>query len=338
MEKIIECIPNISEGRDENIIAHITKIIEDYPQVYLLHKDVGYDANRTVFSLAGEPKSVLNCMYQVYGYCAEKIDMEKHEGTHPRIGAIDVCPFVVVKGIQDIELIPMVKIFAERVTTDFEIPGFLYELSALAENRKNLADIRSGQYEKLSEKLLLEEWKTDVGSVIFNAKFGATVIGVRNFLLAYNVNLNSEDEKIALNIARKIRTSGYMTTDEQGIKYRKRGKLKAVKALGWFVDEYEMVQVSTNIVDVDQTSLADVFEACKEEGKKYDVTLLGSELIGLIPLKAILEAGKFYLADKSASHKDLIGAAIVNLGLEKISPFVPEERIFEYVLSNAVNK
>jgi glutamate formiminotransferase/formiminotetrahydrofolate cyclodeaminase len=338
MDQLIECIPNISEGRNENIIAQISKIIEDYPQVYLLHKDVGYDANRTVFSLVGQPKAVLNCMYQVYGYCAEKIDMEKHEGTHPRIGAIDVCPFVVVKGIREIDLIPLVKTFAERVTTDLGIPGFLYEFSALAENRKNLEYIRSGQYEKLSEKLLLEEWKTDVGPVIFNSKFGATVIGVRKYLLAYNVNLNTEDEKIALNIARKIRTSGYVTKDEQGIKYRKRGKLKAVKALGWFVDEYEMAQVSTNIVDIDQTTLADVFEACREEGKKYDVTVLGSEIIGLVPLKAMTDAGKFYLKENNSSDQKLISAAIQNLGLEKINPFIPEERILEYVLSNAINQ
>ena len=202
----------------------------------------------------------------------------------------------------------------------------------MAENRKNLADIRSGQYEKLSQKLLLEEWKTDVGSVLFNANFGATVIGVRKFLLAYNINLNTEDDNIAKKIAREIRTSGYMATDEFGNKYRKMGRLPAVKALGWYMNEYEMAQVSTNIVDIDQVSMAEVYNACLEAAKMYDVQPTGSELIGMVPLRAMLEAGRYYLDKTDATEDDLINAAIENLGLDRLTDFDPQKRILEYAL------
>jgi glutamate formiminotransferase/formiminotetrahydrofolate cyclodeaminase len=335
-EKLIECIPNISEGRNEFILAEIADIISGYADVVLLHQDTSYDANRTVFTLVGEPLAVMTCMYHVYAYCSKKINMQEHTGTHPRIGAIDVCPFVALKGISEGDLIPMVKTFAEKVTRDFEIPGYLYELSALAENRKNLADIRSGQYEKLSEKLLLEEWKTDVGSVIFNASFGATVIGVRKYLLAYNINLNTENVEIAQKIAREIRTSGYITIDAEGNKFRKKGMLPAVKALGWYMDEYEMAQVSTNIVDIGQITMAEVYEACAEVGKMYDVLPTGSELIGLVPLQAMLDAGRYYDKSPNLDNDKLIEIAIKKLDLDRTEPFLPQKRILEFLLEEKI--
>lgn len=323
---IIEAIPNISEGRDPGLIKEITEEISSVAMVQLLHVDMGEDAHRTVITYAGNPPSVLEATRKLYSIVSENIDMGTQHGAHPRIGAIDVCPFVPIRGITVEELIPLVDTFSKDIAIEHNLPVFLYEASANFPLRKNLSIIRSGEYEGLTGKLRSPTWLPDYGPSMRSERMGATVIGVRNFLIAYNINLNTSDIVVAKSIAKVIRTSGGKIN---GV--HKPGLLSSTKAIGWYMDQYKCAQVSTNLTDYRITGMADVYNAISKEAQKYNVSVTGSELIGLVPLKAILDAGKTFASD-SLSEEEYINLAHVSLGLSSVVPFNPEDRIIERLI------
>lgn len=328
---LIECIPNFSEGRNEQIIEDLAKAIKAVSGVKLLHRDAGYSANRTVFTFAGEPEAVFEAAFQAILVAHKKIDMRKQKGTHPRIGACDVCPFVPIQGISREELIPLQKKFAERVHQELKIPVFLYEDSASAEERKNLAFHRRGEYEALHSRMEMGKSVPDYG-MEFNPRFGALVTGVRPFLIAYNINLYSKDLSIAKSIASEIRESG-KTEWIKGKKRHSPGLFPKVKAIGWYIPEFDCCQVSINITDYEISPMHLVFETCKSLAKKYEVELNGSELIGLVPQNALVQAGQFYSNKKDLETEEAINLAIEKLGLSRLSPFEKEKRIIEKALS-----
>lgn len=291
-----------------------------------MHTDIGHDANRTVMTFAGEPDAVIEAAYQAAKTASKLIDMSKQSGTHPRLGAMDVCPLVALKDISIQDLIPYSIKLAKRIGVDLNIPVYMYEHSSTMSHRKRLEQIRKGGYERFSEKMKDEDWKPDYGPLTFNAIAGTTVLGVRDILVAFNVNLATKDVSIANKISRVLRASGY-----KGVK----GKFDHLKAIGWFVEEFDCVQVSTNITNHIDTPAHEVYESIKTEAAKYDVKVTGSELIGLIPLSTMLEAGKFYHPDLSDTNS-IIRSAIVGLGLADKKKFNPKERILEYQL--AANK
>ncbi|MEL7117864.1 MAG: glutamate formimidoyltransferase [Bacteroidota bacterium] len=329
-ETLIECVPNFSEGQNEATLQAITAAIESVPATKLLHKDVGYSAHRTVFTFAGPPEAVVESAFEAIRIASEFIDMRMHKGTHPRLGATDVCPLIPLANISMDEVKLLAYELAKRVGNELHIPVYLYEKSAIHRNRKNLATIRKGEYEGLELKLAEPKWKPDFGPNQFNAINGATVIGARNFLLAYNLNLNTIDVKVAKAIAEEMRESGKVITKE-GKKERIPGKFKALKAIGWFIEEFDCAQVSMNLIDFHQTNLHDAFEGSKEIASKYGVEVTGSELIGMAPLEVFLKAGKFY-EQKELSEEELVKSAIQNLGLSQLTPFNPHEKVIEYKL------
>jgi len=342
MEQIVECVPNFSEGRDREIIDTIANSITGVNDVELLDVDPGADTNRTVITFVGSPKGALEAAFIAIRTAAELIDMSKHKGAHARMGATDVCPFIPVSGITMDECIDLAKKLGKRIGDELGIPVYLYENAATSPDRINLASVRQGEYEGLSEKLIKPEWKPDFGPAEFNPRHGATAIGARKFLIAYNININSRSQILAHNIALDIREKGRWLKDEKrkivrdknGKKLRKKGLLKACKAVGWFIDEYDRAQISMNLTDFDQSALHNAFEACEESAKKYGVRITGSELVGLVPLEAILEAGRFYLKKQGLStgipKKMIVNTAIQSLGLNEITPFEPDEKIIEY--------
>lgn len=319
---LIECVPNFSEGRDPEVIKAIENSIRKTPGVKLLHVDVGYDANRTVMTFAGTPEAVCTAAYNSCKVASELIDMTKQKGTHPRLGAMDVCPFVALKGITIAQLIPHIETLGERIGKELNIPIYLYEHSSKQTHRKRLEQIRRGGYEGFTDKMKGPQWKADFGPTQFNRSTGATVMGVRDLLLAFNINLAATDVKVATQIARKIRSSGYKGTP---------GKFKNLKAIGWYVDELDCVQVSTNITNFQETPAHEVFEEIKAEASKLETTATGSELIGLIPQSAIMEAGKYYHNDLQETGA-IIRSAIVGLGLADKKKFNPNERILDMLL------
>lgn len=321
---LIECIPNFSEGRDLEVITAIETSIRKTPGVKLLHVDVGYDANRTVMTFAGAPKDVCAAAYNSCKVASELIDMSKQKGTHPRLGAMDVCPFVPLDGITVKQLIPHIGALGERIGKELNIPIYLYEHSSKQTHRKRLEQIRKGGYEGFTEKMKDPQWEADFGPSEFNMSTGATVMGVRELLLAFNINLSTTDVKVATEIARKIRSSGYKG---------KPGKFNNLKAIGWYVDELNCAQVSTNITNFHETPAHEVFEEIKAEAIKLNTTVTGSELIGLIPQPAILAAGKYYHNDLQDTNA-LIRSAIVGLGLADKKKFNPNERILDVLLKN----
>lgn len=333
-KQIIECIPNFSEGKNVNTLAAISDAIKCTAGVKLLHRDQGVAANRTVFTFAGEPARVVEAAFQAIKVAGELIDMRIQKGEHPRIGATDVCPLVPIVNISMEE----VKVYAEqlgkRVASELNIPIYLYEHSATTAKRKNLATIRSGEYEGLKQKMTLPEWQPDFGQS-FNPQTGATVLGARDFLIAYNANLNTDAVPIAKQIARDIRESGQVIKKKTGEKVRIPGQYKSLKAIGWYIEEYGKAQVSMNLTNYSVTGIHEAFEACKKAAKKYGVAITGSELIGLIPLAAILAAGHFYAQQNELSNltqQALIQLAVEELGLAELSPFKIEERVIEYLL------
>lgn len=332
---IIECIPNISEGRDLKVLSAIADSIKRIDAVQLLHMDRGEAANRTVFTFAGSPEAVVEAAYQAIKTAGKLIDMRQHQGTHPRIGAMDVCPLVPISNISIEQLNQYALELGKRIATDLNIPIYLYEHSAKTTQRKNLATIRSGEYEGLKEKMQSPAWQPDFGKT-FNPKSGATVLGVRDFLIAYNVNLNTKSVSIATKIAQEIRESGKVIRLENGEKRRIAGKCPSLKAIGWFIEEYDKAQVSMNLTNFNITNIHQAFEACKDAAKAFDVQITGSELIGLIPLDALLQAGRFYLQKEGKSiHQSeeiIIQTAIKHLGLAELAPFNYQERIIEYLL------
>ena len=333
-KQIIECIPNFSEGQNLKTLSAISAAIKKVKGVKLLHMDRGEAANRTVFTFAGAPKAVVEAAFQAIKVASLLIDMRQQKGEHPRIGATDVCPLVPIANISMDE----VKVYAESLgkrVGDIGIPVFLYEHSATTPKRKNLATIRSGEYEKLAYKMNLSEWRPDFGQH-FNAKTGATVLGARDFLIAYNANLNTSSAKIANQIARDIRTSGKVVKKEDGAVVRIPGKCKSLKAIGWYIEEYHKAQVSMNLTNFQETGIHTAYEACKQAAAKYDVSVTGSELIGLIPKSALLAAGKFYLVKEGntslPSEAIILQTAVKHLGLAELEPFDFKERVIEYLI------
>lgn len=322
---IIECVPNFSEGKDADLIKKIADSIENIPQVKVLHIDMGADANRTVITFAGSPQGVEEAAFIAIKTAAKLIDMRQQKGTHPRLGACDVMPLVPVAGLSIEELVELSYRLTERIGTELQIPVFNYEKSARVSPRKRLENIRKGEYEGLETKMRSPEWYADNG-LPFNSKSGATVLGARPFLLAYNVNLKTRDVAIAKAIASAIRESG---TLQNGV--RKKGKFKGLKAIGWDVAEFGMVQVSTNITDTDNVGLHDVFEEVKRLSLASNVDTDGSELIGLCPKRCLLKAGDFYRTEVM-SEKESIALAIERLGLRRVDDFKADERIIEYLL------
>lgn len=342
MPEIIECVPNFSEGRDMNVIKAITDAIESVDEVKLLDVDPGADTNRTVVTFIGTRQGILNGAFAGIAKAAELIDMQKHSGAHARLGATDVCPLVPISGISEAECVLLSYELAQKVADELNIPIYMYEKSARKEDRRNLANIRSGEYEGLAEKLKDPNWQPDFGKAKFNVKSGATVMGVREFLIAYNVNLNTTDRKLASDIALTIREKGRLKRDkagnilrdEKGVALRQPGLLKETKAVGWYIDEYKMAQVSINLTNYKVTPPHVVFEEIRKLADKKGLRVTGSEIVGLIPLEAMLMAGNYYLETQGKSQgvpeESVIRTAIQSLGLNDVSEFDSQKKIIEY--------
>ncbi len=337
MDRIVECVPNFSEGRNMKVIEEIVNAIKEVKDVYVLDVDPGEATNRTVVTFVGTPEAVKEAAFRAIKKAAELIDMRTHHGAHPRMGATDVCPFVPVKGVTMEDCVKIAEEVGKRVGEELGIPVYLYEYAAKEDYRRNLADIRAGEYEALPEKLRDEKWKPDYGPAEWNehvAKTGATVIGARDFLIAYNVNINSTDRKIANKIAKVIRERGYKKKMPDGTKVQVPGRLKYVKAIGWYIDEYRRAQISINLTNFHETPLWKVFETCEEEAVKIGARVTGSEIVGLVPLEAILDAGRHFLRKMGKSdaipEEDIVHEAIISLGLNDVAPFDPTEKIIEY--------
>ncbi len=340
--KLVECVPNFSEGRDLEKINSITKEIESTPKVSLLDVDPGESTNRTVVTFIGTPKNVLEAAFKAIKKAAEVIDMSKHKGSHSRMGATDVCPFVPVSGVTMEDCIKLAHELGDKVAKELSIPVFLYEEAAQKPDRKNLATIRRGEYEGLPEKLKDPKWTPDYGEAKFNAKSGATIIGAREFLIAYNINLNTRDKQLAHHIALNLREMGRFERDENnkivkdsnGKKKRVNGKFKEVKAVGWYVKDYDIAQISINFTNYKISPPHLVFDETIKEAEALGLRVTGSELVGLIPKEALLMAGKHYLKKQGKSlgipEEDLLKTAAVSLGLNDVSAFDPQKKIIEY--------
>ena len=337
MKQLIECVPNFSEGSDMSIIKQITNEIESVEGVRLLDVDPGKATNRTVVTFVGEPISVIEAAFRAIKKAADLIDMRKHTGEHPRMGATDVCPLIPVANISMEETAEWAKKLGERVGNELTIPVYLYEAAQKNPDRKNLSIIRAGEYEGFSKKILLSEWAPDFGKAIFNAKSGATVIGARDFLVAYNINLNTTSTRRANAIAFDVRESGRKIQNEKGEEIVQPGTLKSVKAIGWFIEEYGVAQISMNLTNVNITPIHIAFDEVCKKANERGVRVTGSELVGLIPLKSLLDAGRFFLEKQQrsvgVSEKELIHIAVKSLGLDELSEFIPEKKIIEYLLN-----
>ncbi|MBK8701716.1 MAG: glutamate formimidoyltransferase [Saprospiraceae bacterium] len=344
MNQLIECVPNFSEGTDMNTIHQITREIEDSDGVRLLNVDPGAATNRTVVTFVGSPHAVVDAAFRAIKKAGELIDMSKHKGEHPRMGATDVCPFIPIANITMEETAKYATMLAERVGSELHIPVYLYEAAATSEERKNLATIRAGEYEGLAKKLEDPHWKPDYGPATFNARTGATVIGARDFLIAYNVNLNTVSERKANSVAFDVREAGRVKKkgdtilrDEKGEPLREPGMLKSVKGIGWFIREYGIAQVSMNLTNINQTPLHMAFEACCKSADNRGLRVTGSELVGLVPKSVLTDAGKYFLQKQGrsvgVSEKELIFMAVKTMGLDELAPFDPQKRIIEYMLN-----
>ncbi len=349
MKQIIECVPNFSEGNNLEIIKQITDEIESVEGIRLLDVDPGKATNRTVVTFVGSPNQVVEAAFLAIKKASELIDMGKHHGEHPRFGATDVCPFIPISGISMDETVEYAHKLAERVGQELQIPVYCYEFAAFEEKRKNLANCRAGEYEGLKEKLARPEWKPDFGPAIFNPFTGAIAIGARNFLVAYNVNLNTTSTRKANAIAFDIREagrikregdpiSGKIINDEKGEPIRIPGSLKKTKAIGWFIKEYGIAQISINLTDITVTSVHQAFDEVCSKAAERGMRVTGSELVGLVPLSALIDAGKHYLKKQNRSlgisEEEIIHIAVKSMGLDDLKPFNPRERIIEYLLED----
>ena len=334
---ILECVPNFSEGKDQKIIDAIADAIKTVKEVHLLHIDTSAAANRTVMTFAGAPEAVVEAAFNAIKTASELIDMNKQEGVHPRIGATDVCPLIPLCNVSMDEAVTYSKQLGKRVGEELAIPVYLYEHSAKLDYRRALPDIRKGQYEGMSEKMKNEEWKPDYGPLEFNANTGATVIGARDILVAFNIALKTRDVTIANRIAKKIRESGYIGI-EDGKKVRINGLLPKLRAIGWYMQDYELAQVSFNLLNHHITAPLQVWQVCELLANEVKVELAGSEVIGLIPKECLIEAGQFAAMKevRTTKHSDelLIHMAIELLGLNRLKPFDPQEKILEYALES----
>ncbi len=349
MSPLIECVPNFSEGRDPHIIRQIADAIEAVEGVKLLDVDPGKATNRTVVTFVGPPAPVVEAAFAAIRTAAQLIDMSKHQGEHPRMGATDVCPLIPVAGISMEECAQWAHKLGQRVGKELDIPVYMYESAATRPERRNLATIRAGEYEALPEKLLQPEWNPDYGPAKLNARAGATVIGARDFLIAYNVNLNSTSVRRANSVAFDVReqgrilregdpVTGPILKDENGEPLREPGSCKAVKAIGWYIEEYGIAQVSMNLTDIRQTALHEAFEACCESAHRRGMRVTGSELVGLTPLKVLLDAGRYFLQKQQrsvgVSEEELIKIAVRSMGLDELGPFDPQKKVIEYQLKS----
>jgi len=347
MQPIIECVPNFSEGRNLQTIKTITDAIETVEGIRLLDVDPGKATNRTVVTFVGSPDDVIEAAFRGIAKAAEVIDMRNHTGEHPRMGATDVCPLIPISGITMEETAEYAKKLAKRVAEELHIPTYLYEAAQSNPSRTNLSVIRGGEYEGFFEKIKQPEWAPDYGKPEMNATAGATVIGARDFLIAYNVNLNTKSTRIANRIAFDVREagrvkregnpySGKIATDENGEAIRIPGKLKSVKAIGWYIEEYNMAQISMNLTNYKITPLHVAFEETRKAADERGVRVTGSELVGLIPLKPLLDAGKYFLEKQGmsagVSESELVDCAIRSMGLNELGPFDPSKKIIEYLL------
>ncbi|MCX7984404.1 MAG: glutamate formimidoyltransferase [Bacteroidetes bacterium] len=339
---IIECVPNFSEGKNQKTIDAIAESIAKVPNVALLNVESDPDYNRTVVTFAGSPEAVLTAALDATRVAVERIDMSKHHGEHPRLGAVDVVPFVPLLHATIDDCITLAKRYGKDVAQEHNIPVYLYEYAASAPHRKDLASIRKGEYEHLSEKLADPQWYPDFGLPIVNKKSGATVTGARTILIAFNVTLNTPSIRIAQEIASTIRergkplkdTYGNIQTKSDGTVIMIPGTLKAVKAIGVYLQHLHCTQVSMNLVDYERTPLHRAYEEVKKFAELFNVEVLGSEIVGLVPLRALLQAGAYYTNNQPFPDTVLIEQAIASLGLNKIRPFNPEKKIIEYQLVN----
>ena len=353
MQKLIECVPNFSEGRDQNIIGQITDAIKSVDGVSLLDVDPGASTNRTVVTFVGNPEAAVEAAFRGIKKAAELIDMRKHKGAHPRMGATDVCPFIPVSNVSWEEAIACANKLGKRVGEELKIPVYLYEKAAKDKSRSNLSIIRAGEYEGFFEKIKQSEWKPDFGPAVFNEKSGATVIGVRDFLVAYNVNLNTKSVRRATSVAFDVREQGRVKTedgtpsgkpilDSNGEAVRIPGMLKHVKAIGWFVKEYGIAQVSINLTNIEETPLHVAFDACIESAARRGLRVTGSEIVGMVPKKCLVDAGRYFLRkqrwSEGASEEELIDIAIRSMGLSELRPFDPKEKVIELKIESAEQK
>jgi glutamate formiminotransferase/formiminotetrahydrofolate cyclodeaminase len=352
-KQLIECVPNFSEGRDMNIIKQITNEIESVEGVRLIDVDPGAATNRTVVTMVGTPEQVCEAAFRAIKKAAELIDMSKHKGAHPRFGATDVCPLVPVSNITMDETVEFARKLAKRIGEELSIGVYCYEFAAQEEKRRNLATCRAGEYEGLPKKLQDPAWKPDFGPSVFNLKSGVTAVGARNFLVAYNVNLNTTSTRRANAVAFDIRekgrpqrigdqVTGKKALDEKGNEIWIPGSLKACKAIGWFIDEFGIAQISINLTDISITPLHVAFEEACIKAHDRGLRVTGSELVGVLPLKAMLDAGKHFLHKQNRStgisDSEIIKIAVKSMGLDELYPFDPQKKIIEYILEDKSKK
>lgn len=352
MSQLIECVPNFSEGNDLQIINQITAEIEKTEGVKLLNVDPGKATNRTVVTFVGNPNAVIEAAFKAIKKAGELIDMSKHKGEHPRMGATDVCPLIPISNISMEETAKYAQLLAKKVGTELNLPVYLYEEAQPNKSRNNLSIIRAGEYEGFFKKIKQAEWQPDFGPNEFDAKRGATVIGARDFLVAYNVNLNTTSTRRANSIAFDVREAGRVkregdpitgkiVTDAAGNPVNIPGTLKSVKAIGWFIEEYGIAQISMNLTNINITPVHIAFDEVCKKANERGIRVTGSEIVGLIPLKAMLDAGKYFLEKQQrstgVSEKELIKIAVKSMGLDELSPFNPDERIIEYILEDKLS-
>lgn len=353
MKKLIECVPNFSEGKDMGIIESITNEIEAVEGVKLLDVDPGQATNRTVVTMVGTPDEVIEAAFRAVKRASELIDMRKHKGAHPRMGATDVCPLVPVANISMEETVEYAHKLAQRIGEELGISVYCYEHAALKPERRNLANCRSGEYEGMADKVKQPEWKPDFGPAGLNTRAGVTAVGARDFLVAYNINLNTTSTRRANAIAFDVREkgrvkregnplTGKIVKDEKGDPVYIPGSLKAVKGIGWFIEEYGVAQISMNLTNISITPVHIAFDEVCKNADARGVRVTGSELVGLVPLKAMLDAGKYFLKKQQrslgVSDAELIKIAVKSMGLDELKPFHPKEKIIEYMISDDAGK
>lgn len=338
----MECVPNFSEGRNMAVIRQITDEIESVEGIRLLETDPGRDTNRTVVTFVGEPGQVVEAAFRAVRKAAELIDMSEHHGEHPRMGATDVCPLVPVSGITMEETVEYARKLARRIGEELAIPVYCYENAAFEEKRRDLANCRAGEYEGLQKKLSDPGWKPDFGPAVFNRRSGATAVGARDFLVAFNINLNTTSTRRANAIAYDVREKGRMIRNENGEKVNMPGSLKKVKAMGWYIEEYGIAQITMNLVDISVTPVHVAFDEVCKKAEARGIRVTGSELVGMIPLRAMLDAGRYFLEKQQrssgVSDTELIKIAVKSMGLDEIRKFRPEEKIIEFVMEEKDEK
>jgi len=341
--KLIECVPNLSEGRNEIALEKIKESLKGIPNCRILNFEPDHDYNRTVITFAGDESGVLEGALAISRAAAKEIDMRNHKGEHPRVGAIDVVPFIPIKNISIDDCIRISERYGKIIAEELNVPVFLYESSARKPERINLSNIRKGEYEGLQEKLKEENWKPDFGPSGFNPGLGAIVTGARFFLIAYNINLQSQDVKYAKEISEIIRESGTPKKDKEGKPVKENGKilreagrLKNVRGMGIKLEKYNITQVSMNLTNYNITPLHIVYEEIKKEAARIGVKVSGSEIVGLVPLEALLLAGKYYAQDQNMNEDSLVNLAIDELGLNDIRPFNKKEKIIDYLIKDFI--